>query len=358
VLRKKNIVLFSIYLLLFLISVLSCQIGSVKPAFSHILDRLAEWELRHEEALDNGEHVLYLQQLVELAQTGEERSNAIRTLLAFHARYPYDPYGAFVSLILAEAFENEGQTSFSRHYYERSLRYPLDVRVSGEPVQLRAARKLYSVETDPARKITLARMFIEKYASFVDVPRLLYELGFLYEQNAQFDESYKSFTEFLKNSGSVAQSDPNTVDDIRNRLNLYTLKRDWGYKSLNDLVNRVKTAIRAKDVRTVSLLRSKNRFFSMSWLQEKNDFNSVIDFDMNRFIYNSSGIYFENQLEPFSNSQEAFLKSRGWGVQMPVWYLYFRKVDFPADPNYHNSWEWAGVYFGDTLQEVEANRGL
>ncbi|MCI6442425.1 MAG: tetratricopeptide repeat protein, partial [Spirochaetia bacterium] len=46
---------------------------------------------------------------------------------------------------------------------------------------------------------------------------------------------------------------------------------------------------------------------------------------------------------------EAYLRTTGWSNYVNVWYLYFRKVNFPADPEIHGRWEWAGIYYGEKL---------
>jgi hypothetical protein len=48
-----------------------------------------------------------------------------------------------------------------------------------------------------------------------------------------------------------------------------------------------------------------------------------------------------------ASGNEATLKTTGWNFRPPIWYLYFRRVDFPADPEINGQWEWAGVYFGE-----------
>jgi hypothetical protein len=60
-------------------------------------------------------------------------------------------------------------------------------------------------------------------------------------------------------------------------------------------------------------------------------------------------IYFEDKLDKDSNSREAYLKTWGWTQHITTWYLYFRKIYFPADPEIHGRWEWAGIYYGQKL---------
>jgi len=41
------------------------------------------------------------------------------------------------------------------------------------------------------------------------------------------------------------------------------------------------------------------------------------------------------------------LRTWGWHQYLSTWYLYFRKIYFPADPEIHGRWEWAGIYYGE-----------
>ncbi|MDR1596788.1 MAG: tetratricopeptide repeat protein, partial [Treponema sp.] len=44
---------------------------------------------------------------------------------------------------------------------------------------------------------------------------------------------------------------------------------------------------------------------------------------------------------------EAYLRTWGWSQYISTWYLYFRKINFPSDPEIHGRWEWAGIYYGE-----------
>lgn len=44
-----------------------------------------------------------------------------------------------------------------------------------------------------------------------------------------------------------------------------------------------------------------------------------------------------------------FLRTIGWSYRVETWYLYFRRVNFKADPSIDGKWEWAGIFFGEKL---------
>ena len=86
----------------------------------------------------------------------------------------------------------------------------------------------------------------------------------------------------------------------------------------------------------------------MSWKQDEMDANSQEVFSMRAWM-RGNRIRFSEELDETSNSNEAYLRTWGWSTYVPVWYLYFRKVDFPLDPDIHGTWEWAGIYMGNKL---------
>jgi len=56
-----------------------------------------------------------------------------------------------------------------------------------------------------------------------------------------------------------------------------------------------------------------------------------------------------DELIPGPTINEAYLKSKGWTLAVPTWYFYFRKVNYPANPDIHGTWEWAGIYIGEMM---------
>jgi len=63
----------------------------------------------------------------------------------------------------------------------------------------------------------------------------------------------------------------------------------------------------------------------------------------------SREVRFSDKVDELSNEGEAYLRSTGWNYRIPTWYFYFRRVEYPADPDVNGAWEWAGVYFGEKL---------
>ena len=86
----------------------------------------------------------------------------------------------------------------------------------------------------------------------------------------------------------------------------------------------------------------------MSWRQDEEQENSLANFTMRDFGYGNR-IRYNANLDEASTPNEAYLRTWGWSNYINVWYFYFRKINFPLDPEIHGRWEWAGIYYGEKL---------
>jgi hypothetical protein len=126
--------------------------------------------------------------------------------------------------------------------------------------------------------------------------------------------------------------------------------KDWTFESLDELVANVRRALSSGSARQLRKYASKAGFFAVSWYQDSGiDANSKVAFDLSQFMQGRP-IQSSSALHPSSGPYDAYLRTWGWTGRVPVWYLYFRKIDFPADPKVHGQWEWAGIYFGEKMQ--------
>ena len=125
---------------------------------------------------------------------------------------------------------------------------------------------------------------------------------------------------------------------------------------LQTLVENVKDAILTKNVAKLKKYQAKVNFYEGGWDQTKpfgdptgegsSEGNQTLDI----FSYLiSSYPKIDGQLDIADNDHEATLRTTDWNFRPPTWYLIFRRVDFPADPDINGQWEWAGVYFGEKL---------
>ena len=87
-------------------------------------------------------------------------------------------------------------------------------------------------------------------------------------------------------------------------------------------------------------------FFSKYWGQKDFDPASLKYFNIYGWLLKSK-VRFAKELDSDSTAREAYLKTWNWLYHVNTWYFYFRRVDFPADPDIDGRWEWAGIYFGE-----------
>jgi hypothetical protein len=91
----------------------------------------------------------------------------------------------------------------------------------------------------------------------------------------------------------------------------------------------------------------------MSWSQQdmasEEELEAPSSFDLASLgaFLQSSRVIADDQLDVYSNSGEAYLRTTNWNYFIPTWYLYFRRVNYPPDPEINGRWEWAGIYLGD-----------
>jgi tetratricopeptide (TPR) repeat protein len=242
------------------------------------------------------------------------------------------------------------QPELAQVWFHRSLNSGADIIAQGESVHLQSLNRLIEMELPPEEKIGLYNQSLDRFASKVDQGSTYYHLALAYEAAGIYDKAFQAYTRFLDFPDTVI---PGKIDEhqrIREMLALAGVNRDWTRENLNQLIVELRTALAEKDSAKVLALQAKVNFFSMSWLQEKADFNSQVAYDLRRFVKDAPHIYTENALEGNSNSQEAYLKTWGWSPYMPIWYLYFRRINFPADPEINGNWEWVGIFFGNSIQ--------
>jgi len=259
------------------------------------------------------------------------------------------PYNARYLLSIAWAYSQEGANDVAALYYDRIVKNYPDLTVNGESIHLACLRKLLMLTGDPARRIEYRRELIARFPGSVDMGNELFLLGNDYESLGDWDSALDAYRRFLPAFVADVPGHPDAIQYARLFIDLATIRKDWTYATLDELLDAVSVAMATGNARSLSRIRAKVGFFAMDWYQDKDDGNSQVLFDFGAFM-SGSRIQRAAALDPSSNSREAFLRTSGWTERISVWYLYFRKVDFPADPEVHGRWEWAGIYFGEKMQ--------
>lgn len=264
-------------------------------------------------------------------------------------RFPDDSNNGYYLTVVGEIYQEEGAHSLARQYYRRALLSYPDISVRDVPVHRVAINRLLDLVEESGERIFYLRYLQRHYADEIDSGLTAYYLGKAYEEEARWSEAYESYRVFLRFPDTRVPGEPNARERVARRLAFYDSERNWTYEDLDDLVAEIKRALWTQNPRSLLRNRAGENFFTMSWEQEVDDANSEIPtFDIAVFLRRSR-VRFSEELDISSNANEAFLRTWGWSHRIPTWYLYFRRIDFPADPQIHGNWEWAGIYFGESM---------
>lgn len=272
----------------------------------------------------------------------------IRFLTAHVQSRPEDPNNSYYLSVVGKLYDERGATELARQYYRRSLfAYP-DVIVRSVSSHRVAVRELLEIVDDPEERIDYLHYLQDYYPETIQPGLLAYYLGEACEEAGRWEEAYESYRLFLRAPNVSIPGVPDARRDITRRLAFYDSERRWSNRDLNELVDQIKAALWAQDPARLLRHRAGANFFTMSWEQEESDENSDIPtFDIGAFLRRSR-VRYADELEITSNANEAYLRTWGWSHRIPTWYLYFRRIDFPADPEINGTWEWAGILFGES----------
>jgi tetratricopeptide (TPR) repeat protein len=262
---------------------------------------------------------------------------------------PDDMYNAYWLLMTAYAYLETGAEPFAEYYFERVIETCGDLLVGGNSVHFLCLQNLIRISTNHRNRISFFNQLASRFQSKVILTELYYRLAAEYEQVGEWDSALKSYVLFLEQPDApVIQiaGIPDAYNHARRLIDFNNSSRDWTFASLEALATSVKAAISNYNDRALDRYRAKVGFFAMSWKQDETDPNSQVDFSMRSFMFGNR-IRFNTELDASSNPNEAYLRTWGWSDYISVWYLYFRKVNFPVDPDIHGRWEWAGIYYGD-----------
>ncbi len=309
--------------------------------------RLAELFDLVEETSDAKRRVALMEQISgHLVSAGYPER--MRILLTSHVEsQPRDPYNAYYLLLVARSYEEESP-ELARHYYDRLVTNYSDVSIRESSAHYIALQRLINMTVDSAERISYYRNLIDRFPDRIDAGKMHYYLAKTYEELGEWDAAYAAYKDFLKYPDTTIPGYPDAHDDIRTKVAFFDSSKDWTMDNLDDLVSAIKYALWRQDSRMLLRFRAEENFFAMSWEQQEDDFNSQNPFNLGIFMERSRVRYAED-IDVNSNAREAYLRTWGWSHRISTWYLYFRRVDFPANPEIHGDWEWAGIFFGEAL---------
>ena len=296
--------------------------------------------------LDGENRFILVQQIsYYLVQAGHPERQ-ITFLTSYAQTHPTDPYIAYHLLTVADAYREAGAIPFAVRYYRQILRNTADLEVQGRSIHFDCLEKLVELSSDPDDLILYYKELISRFSSLINLGETYFHLGRVYEAVGQWELAIQAYDRFLQSSVSEVPGYPKARKQIEEKVEFYHSKKDWTVRDLDVLVEGIRNAIRLKDMRALLSYRAKANFFTKSWKAPDELSNYASEFEITRFL--GAQVTFSAELDPSSTNREAYLRIYAYAdFRIPVWYLYFRRVDYAPDPEINGNWEWAGIYLGE-----------
>lgn len=321
------------------------------PAIRQEQARQQLYELLADSTLPEQSRYAVINRIANSYYAQKDYSRMVLFLTDWVEKNPGDIYDAYWLLMVAQAYLEQDAEPIAEYYFERILKYYPDLLVQEKSIHLTCLQYLIKITKTPASRIAYFNELVSRFPSDVNATEMYVRLAQEYEKEGEWNQVLRSYAQFLEQpDASTIQiaGIPDAYNTARQMVDFSKSAKDWTFESLDALETAVKTAINRYDARALDRCRSKVNFFAMSWRANESDANALEYFSMRNFM-RGNRIHYEAKLDESSNSNEAYLKTRGWSPYINIWYLYFRKVNFPVDPDIHGRWEWAGIYYGEKL---------
>ncbi|MGL4985853.1 MAG: tetratricopeptide repeat protein [Treponemataceae bacterium] len=308
-------------------------------------------KLLDDETIDTIGTFTIINELSRTMLAKKEHDNLVLFLSDYVERHPSDPYNAYWLLMLAYSYLQNDSPSIAEYYFDRIINNYSDLLVNSTSVHLVCLQNLIKISTIPTNRILYFTQLIEYFPDDNNVTELYIFLALEYERAGEWDLALQMYMNFLAQQNATTIQIiglPDAYSHAKKIIDFNLSSKDWTFESLDALSNAIMRAINNGEWWSLDRYKSKVNFFSMSWSQDENDPNSQRNFSMRRYM-EGRRIRYNESVDDSSSPHEAYLRTAGWTQNISIWYLYFRKINFPSDPEIHGRWEWAGIYFGEKL---------
>jgi len=358
--KKKKPVLI-LHLTVFLLILSSCSL--LDEIFNNDTSQIDQYYITGSK--ENREHFLELFKLLKMEEPGSEGELAVtREIAASFARLkdydrlvhflsartinnPDDPYNGYYLLMIAYAYIQQDSQPIAALYFDLIVKNYPDLVINDESIHLVCLTQLINLNKDAERQVWYYEELISRFPDMIDLGAAYFSLAQACEQTGDWNGAIAAYTNYLPYSGTIIPGFPNAEQYARQQVDFSKSNKDWTFESLPALRNAVQSALDNDNPWALTRYVSKVNFFARSWGQTETDDSGVVDiFNLAGFMYNNHIRYADN-LDASTNATEAFLRTTGWSSYLSTWYLYFRKIYFPQDPEIHGRWEWAGIYYGE-----------
>lgn len=340
----KKISFFIIYVHIF--TAVSCSRSSADASIQNQLLRLVE-----NPSLSAESRFSVINQIAG-NYSAEQNSEALILFLTEYAeKHPQDPFNAYWLLMTANEYLNENSEPAAEYYFDKIIQNYDDLLIQNTSIHILCLKNLIQISTSPENRIYYFSKLISQFPDQINLAELYARQAAEYEKLGEWDQAMKSYALFLEQPDAASiqiTGIPDAYATARKMIDFNNSPKDWTFESLDAAVNAVKAAIDSRNYRRLDSYKSKVNFFTMSWKQEATAINSQTNFSLNDYGAGNR-IRYNKTIDESSTPREAYLRTTGWSRYVSVWYFYFNKINFPADPEIHGRWEWSGIYLGEKL---------
>ena len=262
---------------------------------------------------------------------------------------PDDPYIAYYLFMTAYGYQQMEAYPTTALYLDMIVKNYPDLKIQDKSIHLACLNQLISLVNNPKQKVWYYEELLSRFLDQIDPEPYYFMLGQAYEGTGEWNNAIKAYIQYLSYPGSDVPGFPNADTYAKRLVDLNNSAKDWTFETLPALVNAVKAAMDAGSSNRLWQYHAKANFFTRTWEHEDTNDGAIAGhavFNLSDFM-RVSRIRYADTLDISSNANEAYLKTWGWSQYISTWYLYFRKIYFPLDPEIHGRWEWAGIYYGE-----------
>jgi len=302
--------------------------------------------LKDEEGSGEGEFAV-IREIAATFARQKDYDRVIHFLSAQTINNSANPYNGYYFLMIAYAHLQQGSEPIAALYFDLILKNYPDLIINEESIHLVCLRHLINMNNNPQRQVWYYSELISRFPDKIDLGTTYFMLGQACERVGDWNSSIVAYTNYLPYTGTIIPGFPNADQHARHQVDFSRSAKDWTFASLPELRDAVEKALDAGNARLLQQYQAKANFFARSWEQVETDDIGISRFNLAQFMYGNR-IRYAASLDSSSNSTEAYLRTTGWSLYtLNVWYLYFRKIYFPQEPEIHGRWEWAGIYYGE-----------